>query len=208
MLDTQSIVHSLAEKNEGPINIIAHSFGGHIFHQLTSLCPDRIASCELIGTSYDIVAGFYKLMKTLSNNNETDALLKNKINSYLSVHTAPQATELWNYLALIAEDPMFLRLYWPSTGMFNLYLEHAVKAEKMDMLSFQNILNDFMLNFYNPSTAPSKWSGPIDITLGELDPLINLDQDKKKWTNIFPQARIKVLKNSGHFAHLESVLTL
>jgi pimeloyl-ACP methyl ester carboxylesterase len=200
-------VSKLVKENGGPIQAVAHSFGGHIFYRLSLIHPEYFSSCKFIATGYDVVSGFFRLLKRVGSDLKTDPLLKKKISDFIHDHPAPVASDMWNYIGFIAQDPAFFRLYWPEENLFNSFLPFASKAQPMDMESFQNILNDFLANFYSPANPEiSTWSGPIEITLGEKDPLIDVNHESQIWKKIFPQAQIKVLKDSGHFIHLEKVL--
>lgn len=201
-------VKSLVSANGGsPIHVIAHSFGGHIFHHLSLRQPQLFKSCTFYGTGYDVPGGFFKLLKLMSQDLSTAPDLREKIKNYLSTQTNAKATEIWSYIGLIAQDPAFFRHYWPSENLFNSFAQAAAKTQPMHMESFQNILNDFLANHFTPdSLTPSPWTGRIEIQWGEKDPLIDSDHETRLWKAIFPQAHIKVLKNSGHFLHLEKYL--
>jgi len=201
-------VKKLVAINDGsPIRVIAHSFGGHIFHHLSMRVPELLKSCTAYGTGYDIPAGFFKLLSIMGHEPSTPHALKENINSFLTAHKEPRASEMWNYIGLIAQDPAFFRHYWPAPELFSAFISVAAKADQMDMESFQNILNDFLVNHFKPDALKkSPWPGPIEIYFGNKDPLIEIPHESELWESIFPQARIEVLNNSGHFAHLEKYL--
>ncbi|MCC2678596.1 MAG: hypothetical protein K0R29_1172 [Pseudobdellovibrio sp.] len=206
--EAKSQVAKLSAANNGnPVNVIAHSFGGHIFHALSLQIPDLLKSCSFYGTGYDIPGGFFKLLTVMRQSPSTESALKEKMDTFLAVHHESKASDIWNYIGLIAQDPAFFRHYWPTQDLFNGFIATAAKTEPMDMESFQNILNDFLNSHFTPENlSKSSWQGPIEIHFGDKDPLIEINKETGLWKTIFPQAHIKVLKNSGHFAHLEKYL--
>jgi pimeloyl-ACP methyl ester carboxylesterase len=207
IIEAQEKVAQLVEENDGPIHVMAHSFGGHLFHQLSLKTPESFLSCSMMATGYDIVNGFYRLLIQVGSHPATESNLKSKITEYLSTNPKPKASELWNYAGLIAQDPAFFRLYWPSEDLFSAFVPYASRSKPMDMQSFQNIINDFVKNYYSPDNPlPSPWDGPVELVLGEKDPLIDIAHESGIWRRIFPQIKIKVLKDSGHFLHLEKIL--
>ena len=207
VLAAQKEITTLAARNNGPIKVIGHSFGGHILHQLTLLCPEHIASCTLFSTGYDIVEGFYNLLKIIGQSSETTQDLKNRIQEHLVINPTPTVQNFWSCISLVAQDPAFFRFYWPQPAQFEKYVKLASSTPPMDMLTFQNVINDFLTNFYSPKIpTKSSWTNPVQIIFGNKDPLLNLEHEVSIWKKIFPQAQIKVQENSGHFTHLESIL--
>lgn len=209
---THERIQSLYKKNNNqPVHLVAHSFGGHLAHQLILKFPELIASCDFYSTGYNIPEGFLKLLTNIGNSPDTNADLKNEIQTFLTTYkkTGNPNQDTWSYISLIVKDPAFNKYYWPTGELFQKYVNFASAVEPLDMASFQNILSDFLNSEFHPERPKaSKWSGQINIYLGEKDPLINTTSETSIWNKIFPQAKFHILKDSGHFIHLENILSM
>lgn len=199
------------KNNDRPVHIMAHSFGGHLANQLLNRCPELIESCDMYSTGYDIPAGFFKLLRTIGESTRTNIHLKNEIIDYIKLtqpNSSNHLTNMWSYIGLIAKDPSYFTYYWPNDKLLQNYLNIAAHTDPIDMLSFQNVLSDFLETKFNPTNpAICNWTGPMTIYLGDNDPLINIDHETKIWNKIFIQAKIKSVNNSSHFIHLEPFLS-
>jgi pimeloyl-ACP methyl ester carboxylesterase len=202
-------VNELYSYTGEPIQLVAHSFGGHIATQILREMPEKIESCDFYSTGYNIPESFYSLLQHLQKDSATEAGLKNQIDIFIKSKNgeAPNKSEIWSYLTLISQDPTFFRFYWPTAELFQKYISFAANTPATDILTFQNVLNDFLdQHFQIENLKPVKWSGKINFHLGDQDPLLLLDSETKIWKTLYPQAEFNILKTSGHFIHLENFL--
>lgn len=209
LIDAAEIeVRRMIRANNGaPIKAVAHSFGGIVFHQLTLRDPHLFSSCKFYGSGYDIPDCFFRLLKVAAVDEATPPALRKKMMDYLEGTTVAKASEIWDYIGLITQDPSFFRLYWPVDFLFQKYVAVASKTEGLDMESFQHILNDFLAHYFRPHDLEvSSWNGPMSIDIGSKDPILDINNETKLWRTAFPQAEIRTIENAGHFLHLEKHL--
>lgn len=189
-----------------PIQIIAHSFGGHIANKLIQNNSSKISDCIFFNCGYDIPNGFFRLLKVIAQSSITAPDLKKEINSYLKTKSKSAKEDIWSYIGLISKDPNFNSYYWVDKNKYNRYIELVSKTSALDMLSFQYILNDFLQNHLNlDMIQATNWKGKVEFHFGEKDPLIDLEHEMSIWTKIYPLAKIQTYPESGHFQHLESI---
>lgn len=197
-------IEEIYQMSNKPVHILAHSFGGHIVSHLLDIIPSKIGNCHLQSTCYDLVSGFFRLLKTMYEDEQISADLKKQIQIFFAhkkTHQA-QSSEFWDYLQLIVQDSDFLRYYWPTIDAYEKYMEVARKASGCDMGTFKYVLGDF-LNTLRSDIQPYKGKQKIFIELGGRDPLIDIHLEARLWGSRFPHAKICVLPESGHYIHLE-----
>lgn len=190
-----------------PIHIMAHCFGVRLAQQLLHKHPEKIGRCQFINSSFHIPRGFLKLLNVMTKSSEIDPQLKEDIKSYLKLRTSPEASnqEVWEYLNLIARDPLYIKYYWPKSSQFNSFIKIAMSGPAFDATSFQVVLDDF-LNHYSHKEMIHNGNHEIMFQLGGQSPLIDLEYEQMSWKNQFPKANFEVNPEAGHFMHLEGSL--
>ena len=58
-------------------------------------------------------------------------------------------------------------------------------------------------SIYEPITSHNSYKGPVLFIKGDMSDYI-IDEDKSLIINLFPQAKIQIIKNAGHWVHVEN----
>lgn len=208
LLDAASAeVERLAGAGGRPVNLIAHSFGGHLAAALLARMPDKIGHCHLFSTAYDIASGFRSLLQIMASSPQTEEDLKRQIDRLL-LSAAPVVSDwrqLRQQIELIFSDPGVLRHYWSRPAQYSAYVALAASAPPLHVQTFENVLRDFLAKHFgrgHPFTGTQR----ITIELGGKDPLFDLADARRSWAWHFPTAQIIERPGSGHFIHLEPYL--
>jgi pimeloyl-ACP methyl ester carboxylesterase len=192
----------LAQKEK--INLIGHSFGGHLLRECLTNRPEKVNSVTLISTGHDPITGFHRLLEKLLADNETPLIAKEKVTELVLKYPNLNDAPLLELVQAIVQDPEFMRLYWPN---FSEYLKFKTINELAPAFHFQtfiDVLNDFSRN---ASSIPTRieWKGDAELILGENDPLINTDRTESYWKTCIQDLHVTKVPNSGHFPHLENM---
>lgn len=190
-----------------PVKLFSHCFGIRIAQQLLLRAPEKISECHFVNSSFDIPHGFFNLLKIMSRSKEIDPSLGKKMAIYIQNKSTAQGKreEVWEYIQLIAEEPMYIKYYWPKVNQFNAYAKIAASGPPFDFMTFQLVLNDF-LNHYFDQEMIFKGNHKITFELGKQSPLVEVENEIPKWKTQFPKAEFSINPNGGHFMHLEGHL--
>ena len=203
---TAQKVESMYKNLGQPIDLVAHSFGGHISTQVLALNGHRVRSCRFVSTGYDIPRGFANLLRLLAAQPNSSIDFKKKARDLLAVEMQePNLAKFWEVVSLIVTMPDFMRLYWPADSLYNSYLELAALFPPLNFSVFKNVLDDFLTNYFKKSPNLS-WMGPVHFEIGSKDPLMVVESEMRDWKSLYPQATFSVRQQSGHFVHLEEKL--
>jgi len=194
----------LARENGGPIRVLAHSFGGNVLRALLEKSGALISEITLYNCGLDWPGGFLNLLRLLGRDGETMPELRARIDAYANRQDA-DATDLWSTLGLLAEDPAFMRLYWPRREDFSAYAELGAERRPLDFETLRSVLNEFLSS---PLSIPKRisWKGGAKLFVGEKDPLGDAETLSRDWRKILPQIEVETVPDSGHFTHLEPAL--
>jgi len=199
----------LAEQAEGTVNLMAHSFGGHLAAGVLAAIPEKIGDCHLFSTGYDVASGFRRLLEIMAADPGTEGHLRNRINGTLQGHRSarPDWAEVWRHIELAFSDPEVLHHYWSRPQQYDAYVTLAACAPPLHLQTFQNVLCSFLGKHFGRS-QPIRSDHRILIELGGLDPLFAVADARKGWALQFPTAQFIDRPGSGHFIHLEPYLAV
>jgi len=196
---------ALAAASGKPIELIAHSFGGHLAREIIDKTPETVASLTLLSTGHDLVASFHTLLRKLEKDSETPAELLLKMTEYLRENPGARLATFWLEVGMIVKDQTFGRPYWPTKELFQNFLAVFAKAPPLSFPTFKAVVNSFLRKRdFIPKRM--QWKGPVSLILGDCDPLIQVSETVMYWQTLFPQLTKTIRKNSGHYAHIEDVL--
>ena len=199
-------VERLATGNGGQVDLLAHSFAGHLASALLERVPDRIGTCRLVSVVHDVPSGYLNLLRRMARDPDTDGELRDAIAGFLAGHAEPLGVpeRVWDYFRFITRDPEVLRHYWPMSRQYLRYRELAGAGPAWDVETFEHVLNDFLSDY---GKVPQPVSDrPVQIELGGRDPLLSLEHETALWRARFPHADIHIRPAAGHFIHLEADL--
>lgn len=200
-------VDKIYSENKAPVKLFAHCFGIRIAQQLLLKVPEKISDCRFVNSSFDTSRGFFNLLKVMSKSKEIDPALREKMLHYIKNKPTDYGIkeEIWEYVQLIASEPLYIKYYWPKVNQFNEYAKIAASGPPFDFTTFQVVLNDFLNHHSNQELI---FNGPHKIVfeLGGLNPLLEIEHEISRWRTQFPKAEFLVNPNGGHFMHLEGYL--
>lgn len=200
-----SKAETLSEGGRRKIDLIAHSFGGHLARECVEKMGETVNSVRLISTGHDPTVGFHRLLGKLSIDGETPAAVRDAAQALLARYPIPDQAPLWEMVGLIVQDPAFMRLYWPSRNHYDAYLKASARAPQLAFQTFQDVLNDFSRNG-PPIPSRISWKGKAELILGSEDPLIDPTKVRSYWETCFSNLKVSIQPHSGHYPHLENVL--
>lgn len=199
-------INTMAAKLDGPIHILAHSFGGQILEQVLRQSPDKIASAVVYNSCGDLRLGLLQVLASLEADPSTNSDLKKKIRQFLDspVSELEPKDFVNHFVALLSEDPLYLRVYFSNLRQFESYINIAKDAPGIDVEVFKALLVDYIKN-YSKLNSPYEGSKDLRIYLSSDDPFYT-DNAAIVWKKKFPHAQLELKKSGGHFLHLEEVL--
>lgn len=199
-------VQRLVRETGGPIEIVAHSFGGHIALEILRRHPQSVSHCEFYASGFDLATGFLNVLRRVYQEGDerlrqnmppgTKELLQEKIG---------RREKFWDYIQGVVQDPNFMRFYWPNQKHFAKYNALVAQAPPLDFPTFQNVLSDLHKN-WESRLSPVDWSGSVRMSYGLSDPLLTPSHEQSLWKKTLPQIEFCPVPGAGHLLHLEKQL--
>ena len=193
-------LQALAASRGGPVDLIAHSFGGQIAAALANEYPALIRRITLLGCAPpDPFRPFLLLGQRLLEAGYDRPGLQD------AMKAAQETPDENRFAALIQAcfpDPYIPGIYFGpgSAAAKDRYLTLARVAPPVDLPTFFAVMIE---SLHAPPLAQVEgFAGEVVALLGKHDPLLRVDEDIKRWREIFSQAQFKVM-DAGHFLHLE-----
>lgn len=190
----------MSDLNDGPVDLIAHSFGCNLAAALTKEHPDLIHSITLLGCmSLNPFHPFLYLGQKLLDTGYDRTGLLEAIKVAQEVQNEAQFTAL---IQALFPEPCLPGIYFGprSAATKDRYQELARTAPPIDMTTFFAIWLD-MINT-SPLAGRNRFAGKVIALLGEHDPVLRVDESMDNWRKIFPQSQFKIV-DAGHILHLE-----
>lgn len=196
----------MSNEINGPINIVAHSFGGQLFEYLIHKFPDKISKGTIYNSSSNLQLGFVQLLKKMALDSTTNSDLRHQLSLFLNsgIKALSISNFINNFARLASQDPLFIRHYFYDSKKFNSYTNHSAQAPPLNPIVFVSVLTDYIENYFT-STSTYNGSQDIEIHISKSDPFFT-PTCKNSWQKKFPNAKIKLHSSGGHFLHLEDHL--
>ncbi|WP_233887017.1 alpha/beta fold hydrolase [Paraburkholderia flagellata] len=193
-------VRMLAESQGHPADVIAHSFGAHLALHLVARAPQHVRKLWLLAPVYDIGAAFVRLGTRLLEIAPTSGPLLAALEEFKAGSDHVRFSRLASQVTSFAN---FFDLYWSPTAdaRRRWYLDLVAHQNVVDPRAFEVIVQDFWAAQQPSSPLPTE-PASVQIVFGRLDPLIDIDTERKTWMQYFPRAQCAEL-DAGHFIHLE-----
>ena len=189
----------LADSSGGKVDLIAHSFGGQIAAALACEYSGLIRRITLLGCHHDRICQFFLLARRLLEAGYERPGLKDAL---AAVEENCDENRFLAMMGAAYPDSALPGIYFGphSAAVRDRYFDMADKTPALDIATFFTVMKEFL---HTPNlTQPAGYEGEIEIIMGIHDPLLDLDVDKQKWLEVFPQAKFSVM-DAGHFLHLE-----
>jgi pimeloyl-ACP methyl ester carboxylesterase len=188
----------LCASAQGPIHLIAHSFGGKIAQALAVRVPEKISRLTLLGVGHDPWKAYIHFAGFLSARNSALKSLAQQADRSRGFE------ELWALLGLMSQVPDVPSLYWKNE---TARLRYSALAQGLDLLDFGclgEVLRGFAGSVSPPQPIALKAGVPVRCFLGANDPMQNIAEEANAWKTIFPGCEVSILPDVGHFVHFES----
>ena len=192
-------LEAMAESSGGQVNLIAHSFGGQIAVVLARECPQLIRSITLLGCPHNLLHAFFLFARRLLKAGYERPGLREAL---AAVEEHCDDNRFFALIGACYPDSAIPGIYFGSGSAEarDRYFAMAAKTPPVDMATFFAVMQEFI---HTPnSIQPAEYGGDVEIIMGRDDPVLDLDADRKKWLEVFPQAEFKLV-DAGHFVHLE-----
>jgi pimeloyl-ACP methyl ester carboxylesterase len=191
-------LQAMADLNDGPVKLIAHSFGGQIAAALAKELPAYMSSITLLGCSNPI-RQFFNLGKWQAGGEYEHPELQSALTA------AEEKCDESRFFALVQacfperRRPDFY--FGPSsTAVRERYFALAGATPSLDATTFFTVMRDRIHAPFLPQI--NGFAGEVNVFMGKHDPLLQLDEDMERWRGIFPQTQFIVV-NAGHILQLE-----
>lgn len=187
----------LAFRKNGPLPLLASSFGARIALELLRRSPHNVDSVTVSGGVLDLRQAFVRFGRRLARTRGMPQL--NRLAAEAERFELSDA--LWPLIEAIASTPDFLDAYWSPAATVPRDAMRALAAAGplFDMETFRVVTNDVLQIPLAP--AARRHDDRIRILIGRHDPYADV-QDAEHWQHYFPGARIEHVE-AGHFPHLE-----
>lgn len=190
-------------KKDGPVHLIAHSFGAHFAVLLARNNPKALASLHFVCPGLALFSAFKNIMRIALSDFNNSALEKSLVIEECLTRTQCFGDEWFiKGLACALEDPLLLARYWVRETSFKQWLAVVASDSRaafdfdsffgiLKTLTFSHLQNS-LLNF--PRTC---------FYFADKDPVIDVISEVQLAKTIFYTIKTVSMKHCGHFAHLE-----
>jgi pimeloyl-ACP methyl ester carboxylesterase len=187
-------------KMNDPCNLIAHSFGCDLAASLLIKNPKLIGKVILISPLRHFPICFKNLGNKL-HAAQADTALNSALTSISPYSKKMEAPAFWNLVSNIVTHPAYFTSFWKSQETMQKFIALATLAPANDSEEFQIVLQDYI--FTNPQDNFSNLKNSnIHVIISTDDPYYTED-DFQYWLKVIGTENVTLLKNVGHFPHLE-----
>ena len=192
-------LEAMVDSTGGQVGLIAHSFGGQIATALIRKHPALISRITLLGCPHDRFQFFFLLAQRLL---ETGHEFPGLQDALAAVEENCDEASFFSLIQACYPGGNLPGIYFGphSSGARNRYLSVLATAPPVDFATFFAVMKEFLL--IPNSTQPTGYDGEVVIIMGRDDPLLDLEADRRKWLDVFPQANFKQV-DAGHFLQFE-----
>jgi pimeloyl-ACP methyl ester carboxylesterase len=185
-----------------PCNLIAHSFGCDLTASLLQKNPDSLSKIILISPLRHLPSAFINLGKNLLGKEETTGLKTILETTGANV----DATSFWNLVTQVTSHPLYNSSFWQSQACMNHFSSLTSKAPEFDAEEWQTIIHNYI--FSAPQTNFNIFKNSnVKVILGAEDPYLT-PSDFQYWQELLGNENVSIIKNAGHFPHLEDPSSL
>ncbi|MEK6628996.1 MAG: alpha/beta hydrolase [Bdellovibrionota bacterium] len=185
---------------KAPLQLIGHSFGCDL---IASILPQgsEINNAILISPLQSIPLAFHSLGEVL-NKKEAKPELESALALALSKISDIDPATFWGMVGPIVTHPLYQSIFWQSKVAKENYDAVAAKSPAFDAEEWQTVIQDYIFN--NSTDRFSRLNGKKVLAIfGDSDPYFKAERDLPFWQNLLGKNQVIVLKECGHFPHLE-----
>lgn len=194
-------IRMLADTTGRPVDLLAHSFGAHLALRLIARVPAHVGKLWLLAPVYDIGDAFVRLATRLLTRSPSSEPLLAALEEFKATGDYARFARL---AAQVTSFANLFELYWSAgtNARSRWYLDLLARQNIVDPNAFEVIVRDFWADPL-PPLAPVPSVQKVQLVFGREDPLIDLNAERRIWTQLFPPAQCIEL-DTGHFVHLEA----
>ncbi len=185
--------------SDGPVHLVAHSFGGQIAYALAGRHPSQISRISLLGCPFNPVHGIIRLARKIAAAGGSQEI-------GAAIDAATKELSLATFQAMVlagASDPSYPSVYFGpgSSAACTRFLALMQQVDFLDLETFFAVMEEFL---HAPPLFPLPgYRGDVRLIMGRDDPVLSAETDISGWKRVLPQAETKIVE-TGHFIHLES----
>ncbi len=189
----------MADSSGEKVDLIAHSFGGQIAVGLAREYPALISSITLLGCPHDRFSFFFLFARRILDAGNEQSGLRDAL---AAVNERCDESRFFALIGAMYPNGALPDIYFGpnSAEVRGRYFAMFGKAPPMDMATFFSVMQESLRT--TTSTEPAEFGGRVEIMMGKDDPLLDLNEEKRKWLGVFPQAEF-MLVDAGHFLQFE-----
>jgi pimeloyl-ACP methyl ester carboxylesterase len=194
----KALLDAVCSEGWQEVNLVGHSMGGFLALDMASRADQRIKSCSIIsGAYFSIIETVQAPLRTLKRD-------PNAAVAYLSLSALAYLGPLGPRLMETANDVHAMPFLLRNTVAHPALLRPSV----LDNMARNMRPRSFLLaaqngKGYNPFSQWSKITVPLYALFGSADHLVPPVPDAERLGRVQPQARIDIVEDVGHFAHIE-----
>ncbi|MBC7465667.1 MAG: alpha/beta hydrolase [Bdellovibrio sp.] len=186
--------------------MIGHSFGCDLLSsilktKLPQLPHLVVENSILISPLRSIPTAFINLGRVLQRKQDVPALAE-AIQSVAPFLSAPPPDLFWNLIIQISTHPFYLQSFWANQKAKENSDKLAALSTPFDAAEWQTLVNDYLFAYKNSDTNHLK-NKKIKAIFGDSDPYLD-ENDFTFWKNLLGLEQVIIIKNSGHYPHLEN----
>lgn len=185
--------------------IIGHSFGcdllASILKMIDAQMPhSKIENSILISPLQNIPQAMLSLGRVLNQRENGPALTK-ALQLATPYSGSPPPEIFWNLIMQIGTHPLYLSAFWVDQTAKQRSDQLAAVGPAFDPGEFQTVMQDYLFEKEENDNQAFK-NKKIKAIFGDSDPYFTTD-DISYWRTLLGSEQVFVIKNCGHFPHLE-----
>lgn len=188
-------------RDGSPVDLIAHSFGGHLAVELMRSSPARVRSCLMVNTVTDLIGGFARLVNTAITDPSVPAELRGDLDKRLKAWRKRDDHDFPALIDVVLAIPDFMSYYWASPASYSEHQRIASQGPPLDLAQFMDVMAEFLRRDGGGALPPE--GIPVRFLFGAEDPLSDFARECAMWRRFFPGSEFKLIPASGHHVHLE-----
>lgn len=191
-------VRRMSQVADGPISLLASSFGARLALELLHQIPELIGNVTISGGVLDLRQAFVRLGCHLARK-RSDTELARTAERAAAAANGPEA--LWALIGAILSGPPFFDEYFSASAHTQraAFSKLAAEGRLLHADTFEAVLNDVL--GLPPRPVPADARRSVRVLIGAHDPFAGADH-VGYWHQYFPEAGVEQVE-AGHFPHLE-----
>lgn len=192
-------------RSQGPVKVIAHSFGANTALDLATTNPEAVASLVFVAPALSLRSALRNILKIASGDFRSTALEKSERIETLLLDGSDRILDerMREGLGLATQDPLLFTHYWQNQEQMAQYFGAWVeKSAQMNLEAFFSVLQELDSMQERMRSFPIS-KIPAVCIFGDSDPVVAEAEEKMHLQKLFKLITFVTYEGAGHFAHLE-----